>query len=106
MFDFQAIDILRNSQANVRLKVRKCQLEAVPDSIPPGQGQITLTEVPGRITLFNFMFYIPMPHTVIFMAVKTDNFQRKNCDIFFFFPKTYILGAGKDQYNNFALPKT
>ena len=57
LFDFQAIDILRNSQANVRLKVRKCQLEAVPDSIPPGQGQITLTEVPGKITLFNFVLH-------------------------------------------------
>ena len=40
----------------MRLKVRKCQLEAVPDSIAPGQGQITLTEVPGGVTLFILMF--------------------------------------------------
>ena len=32
----------------MRLKVRKCHLENVPDNIPPGQGQITLANIPGK----------------------------------------------------------
>ena len=49
----QAIEILRNSQGSVRLKVRKCHLENVPDNIPPGQGQISLANTPGKIVVFD-----------------------------------------------------
>ena len=35
----------------------------------------------------------PVQYTVIFHGCKNDYFQKKNCDIFLFFLKTYIVGT-------------
>ena len=35
----------------------------------------------------------PVQYTVIFHGCKNDYFQKKNCDIFLFLLKTFIVGT-------------